>query len=168
MGRGNSQRAGALASAGARRTSSRVVSDRLVRDQFSSIFGNRRGSSRGDDEDEVLSEGFELFLPSGKAGFGQSQKPPASALRRADAVLMDSGGSPESDGISELVDGWFVEVHTPGSPFTSDVSDDSEESQAAWDEFYDAFEKHTSDGTSCVFGAPEDGYFATVTPAQAA
>ena len=56
---------------------------------------------------------FELTLPSGKAGFGQLAWPLASALRRAYEMLLDSGGSPESNGVSEFVEGWLIEVQRP-------------------------------------------------------
>ena len=132
-----------------------MIADKLAKDQFAAIFGNKRGSSRGDDERYRV---FDLFLPSGKAGFGQSVAPPASALQRADTLLIGFGGDPAVRIAAEVAKGWWVEVHTPGVPFGPGAND------TAWEEFYDAFDGYSRDGVSCVFGDPDDGYFVTITP----
>ena len=153
---------------GARRTPARMIADALAKDPFASIFGNKRGSSRGDDEGEVqltrFSGEFALSLPSGKAGFGQLARPPASVLQRADAMLLDYGGSPEKEGVSGGIMGWLVEVHTPGVPFAVGAGALRGGWDAAWDKYYDTWDKYSDDGLSCIFGDRADGYFVTVTP----
>jgi len=135
-----------------------MIAEKAAKDQFSAIFGNRRGSSRDDDAAEARRGQFDVFLPSGEAGFGQSQKPPVSALQRADELLVSLEERTDAISVSHIIDGWFIQARRVG------VSFGPEGRREAWEEYYEVFDEYEADGLSCVFGNPTDGAFATATP----
>jgi hypothetical protein len=98
----------------------------------------------------------EVFLPSGKAGFAQGQVPPPEALALADELLERI--APVGGAAFQGSEDWKVEAYSA----QRSVSDD--EREESWEWLNDEYDSVASDGTSAVFGAPDDGHFVVVKP----
>ena len=84
---------------------------------------------------------------------------PPEVVETANKMLSRINGDPMRCGDTKVMGNYFIETHTLGCRREADDPEDT-----WWDEHWAFYDKYNSDDVSVVFGDPEDGIFATVTP----
>jgi len=114
---------------------------------------------QGDEPAFVLDSGSPTESQKSSAAQPQT-KPPPEAIDKAHEMLSQYEGRHQVCGISTVLQGWWIEIHTLGC---RNAADEPEENWMA--SHWAIYDEYSNDSISTVIGTPDDGdNFVSITP----